>query len=464
MEQVDTICAISTAPGRGGIAVARVSGSLAIEITDKIWKGKPLADAASHTAHLGKITAQDGTVLDTAVATVFHGPNSFTGENTVEISTHGSTYIQQQLLMSLTAAGARIAEPGEFTRRAFLNGRLDLAEAEAVADIIASSSKAAHRLAMSQLQGSFSNHIDSLRAKMVDLAALLELELDFSEEDVTFADRNTLRNLSKEIREKVDTMASTYSAGMTLRDGIPVAIIGRPNVGKSRLLNTLLGTDRAIVSDIPGTTRDTVEETTDIDGHLIRFIDTAGIRHTDDTVESLGIERTLNKTSRARVILWLIGPEEDDIEEMYADIAKTRHPESSIIAILSKWDLMDSSCAASRHADEIRRQLPYGISLMPVSSITMEGVETLRKTIVDLAVGSLPSDESMIVTNARHHAALKDASDALKQLIDGMDYGLTPDLLAQHLRQAITALATITGHITSQEILTTIFSRFCIGK
>lgn len=284
MEQVttDTICAISTPPGRGGIAVARVSGPASIAIANAVWKGASLADAKSHTVHLGTITRPDGTALDQAVATVFRNPRSFTGEDVVEISVHGSTFIQQELLHLLVASGARMAEPGEFTRRAFVNGRLDLAEAEAVADLIASSSRAAHRLAISQLQGRFSANIDSLRQQLLDLAVLLELELDFSEEDVTFADRAKLRELAADIQSMVTRMASTFSSGQALRDGIPVAIIGRPNVGKSRLLNTLLDTDRAIVSDIPGTTRDTIEDTIDIDGHTFRFIDTAGIRTTDD--------------------------------------------------------------------------------------------------------------------------------------------------------------------------------------
>lgn len=348
MEQVttDTICAISTPPGRGGIAVARVSGPASIAIANAVWKGASLADAKSHTVHLGTITRPDGTALDQAVATVFRNPRSFTGEDVVEISVHGSTFIQQELLHLLVASGARMAEPGEFTRRAFVNGRLDLAEAEAVADLIASSSRAAHRLAISQLQGRFSANIDSLRQQLLDLAVLLELELDFSEEDVTFADRAKLRELAADIQSMVTRMASTFSSGQALRDGIPVAIIGRPNVGKSRLLNTLLDTDRAIVSDIPGTTRDTIEDTIDIDGHTFRFIDTAGIRTTDDPIESLGIERALRSVAKASVVIWLLSPDDlqsPDTSANKALIDGSIRPDATLIPVLNKIDTIPDS-------------------------------------------------------------------------------------------------------------------------
>ena len=466
MEQVttDTICAISTPPGRGGIAVARVSGPAAIAIANAVWKGASLADAKSHTVHLGTITRPDGTALDQAVATVFRNPRSFTGEDVVEISVHGSTFIQQELLHLLVASGARMAEPGEFTRRAFVNGRLDLAEAEAVADLIASSSRAAHRLAISQLQGRFSANIDSLRQQLLDLAVLLELELDFSEEDVTFADRAKLRELASDIQNMVTRMASTFSSGQALRDGIPVAIIGRPNVGKSRLLNTLLDTDRAIVSDIPGTTRDTIEDTIDIDGHTFRFIDTAGIRTTDDPIESLGIERALRSVAKASVVIWLLSPDDLQSPETSANkalIDGSIRPDATLIPVLNKIDPIPDSVT---QATESLSAMAPGTAPLAISALTGTGISDLRNAILAAATAGLPDDESIIVTNARHHAALTEAADALTQLIDGIDLGLTPDLLAQHLRQAIHSLATITGSITSTQILQTIFHRFCIGK
>ena len=466
MEQVttDTICAISTPPGRGGIAVARVSGPAAIAIANAVWKGASLADAKSHTVHLGTITRPDGTALDQAVATVFRNPRSFTGEDVVEISVHGSTFIQQELLHLLVASGARMAEPGEFTRRAFVNGRLDLAEAEAVADLIASSSRAAHRLAISQLQGRFSANIDSLRQQLLDLAVLLELELDFSEEDVTFADRAKLRELASDIQNMVTRMASTFSSGQALRDGIPVAIIGRPNVGKSRLLNTLLDTDRAIVSDIPGTTRDTIEDTIDIDGHTFRFIDTAGIRTTDDPIESLGIERALRSVAKASVVIWLLSPDDLQSPETSANkalIDGSIRPDATLIPVLNKIDTIPDSVT---QATESLSAMAPGTAPLAISALTGTGISDLRNAILAAATARLPDDESIIVTNARHHAALTEAADALTQLIDGIDLGLTPDLLAQHLRQAIHSLATITGSITSTQILQTIFHRFCIGK
>ena len=466
MEQVttDTIYAISTPPGRGGIAVARVSGPASIAIANAVWKGASLADAKSHTVHLGTITRPDGTALDQAVATVFRNPRSFTGEDVVEISVHGSTFIQQELLHLLVASGARMAEPGEFTRRAFVNGRLDLAEAEAVADLIASSSRAAHRLAISQLQGRFSANIDSLRQQLLDLAVLLELELDFSEEDVTFADRAKLRELAADIQSMVTRMASTFSSGQALRDGIPVAIIGRPNVGKSRLLNTLLDTDRAIVSDIPGTTRDTIEDTIDIDGHTFRFIDTAGIRTTDDPIESLGIERALRSVAKASVVIWLLSPDDlqsPDTSANKALIDGSIRPDATLIPVLNKIDTIPDSVT---QATESLSAMAPGTGPLAISALTGTGISDLRNAILAAATAGLPDDESMIVTNARHHAALTEAADALTQLIDGIDLGLTPDLLAQHLRQAIHSLATITGSITSTQILQTIFHRFCIGK
>ncbi|MFG6385034.1 MAG: tRNA uridine-5-carboxymethylaminomethyl(34) synthesis GTPase MnmE [Muribaculaceae bacterium] len=491
MEQIiaynttDTICALSTPAGRGGIAVVRVSGPDAIDITNSIWKGKTLLQAKSHTTHLGTVLDTELRPLDQALATIFRTPNSFTGENVVEISVHGSIYIQQQLLASLIKAGARMAEPGEFTRRAYLNSRLDLAEAEAVADIIASSSRAAHALAMSQLQGRFSSNINVLRDKLVNIASLLELELDFSEEDVTFADRSQLRILAVEIKSTVDSLAATFDSGQAIVNGIPVAIVGRPNVGKSRLLNTLLQTDRAIVSDIPGTTRDTVEDTMDIHGTTFRFIDTAGIRHTDDPIEKLGIDRAKDKISKAKIIIWLISPDEltdqAALEEFHTQIRTDISADSTLIMAINKIDTINQ--ADIQATSTLARQILSADDICNISALKNTGIDNLKNKILELATTNLPDDESMIVTNARHHAALQQASQALATLLEGLPEStptpqptgvlgntpacalpLTPDLLAYHLREAKDNLATITGTITSQEILNTIFSRFCVGK
>ncbi len=304
---MQTIVAISTPYGTGGIAVVRLSGSDALEIADRAWRGKPLSSVPSHTAHLGTITADDsGAALDQAVATVFRAPNSFTGEDTVEFSVHGSKWIQRQVVERLVSLGAVPAGPGEFTQRAFMNGRMDLAQAEGVADLIAASSRAAHRLAMSQVSGGFSTRLNQLRERLIELASLLELELDFSEEDVEFADRTRLREIADETLALIERLVSTYDSGRAFKEGVPVAIAGRPNAGKSTLLNALLGEDKAIVSDVPGTTRDVIEDTREINGILFRFYDTAGLRDTDDTVERIGIDRARDAISRAAIVLWVI--------------------------------------------------------------------------------------------------------------------------------------------------------------
>lgn len=451
----NTIVAISTPPGRGGIAVARICGPQAIAIANALWKGLPLADTPSHTARVGYVLDAQGAQLDQAVATVFRAPRSFTGEDTVEFAVHGSLYVQRELLNSAVNHGARIAEPGEFTRRAFVNGKLDLAEAEAVADIIASSSRAAHKLASSQLQGQFSAHVNSLRDKLITLSSLLELELDFSEEDVEFANRTQLRDLCAQVLDFVDSLTATFHSGQALRDGVPVAIIGRPNAGKSSLLNALVGTDRAIVSDIPGTTRDTIEDTVDIKGITFRFIDTAGIRRTDDPIESLGIDRTFASAKNARAVIWMISPEQSD-EEIAEDLVKinaTMTSDSTLITVHSKSDLLPCE---KKHT----YNTPGAIAISAISGI---GLDDLRQLLTNIACEGLPADESMIVTNARHYAALLSAKTALQTLMDGLS-ALTTDLLAEHLREAIEALGSITGQITSSEVLQTIFSRFCIGK
>ena len=448
----DTICAISTAPGTGGIAVARVSGHNAITIVSKIWKGKNLNDVASHSAHLGIVYDSNGEILDEAVATVFRNPNSFTGEDVVELSIHGSRWIQSQLIQSLITAGCRMALPGEFTRRAFAAGRLDLAQAEAVADVISSSSKAAHRMAMSQMRGAFSKKIDAMRDELVQLASLLELELDFSEEDVEFASRNRLLEIADTLSAQLKRAAASFSAGQAIKDGIPVAIVGNTNAGKSSLLNALVEDDRAIVSDIHGTTRDVVEDTIEIGEYLIRFQDTAGLRQTEDPIEQLGIERSHSVASAANIVIYVVdssiasNPEETARELPHIDII-----------VANKTDL-------PQQFDSATWQKVYPTAtILPCSARNGKGIDTLRQTICDLLRADT-SEDDIIVANARHAQSLAEAAANLEALSAALRNGIPTDLAAQDLRAAIHHLSTITGTITTPEILQNIFKNFCIGK
>lgn len=453
---VDTIVAVATPPGTGGIAVVRLSGPETLAIADSVWRGKALSEVTSHTAHLGEILSEDGSPIDNAVATVFRGPRSFTGEDTVEFSLHGSRWIQRATVARLTAAGARAATAGEFTRRAFLNKRLDLAQAEAVADLIAAESKAAHRLAMTQMSGSFSRKLESLRERLVELASLLELELDFSEEEVEFADRSRLLSLIQEVLDQIERLASTYRAGKAFKEGVPVAIAGRPNAGKSTLLNRLLGEERAIVSDIPGTTRDVIEDTREINGILFRFFDTAGLRDTDDTVERMGIDRAIGAIDRAAIVLWTI--DATDAAAIDAELEKVRarkeaNPDRTYIALLNKSDLAETEIEDTDSQDVIR-----------ISAKSGAGCDRLETMLGKAATREHDPEQELIVTNERHLAAMRDGVEALHRVKDGLATGLPTDLVAQDLREATRHLGAITGAITTPTLLATIFSRFCIGK
>lgn len=453
---VDTIVAVATPSGTGGIAVVRLSGPDALSIADSVWRGKTLSEVTSHTAHLGEILSEDGSPIDNAVATVFRGPRSFTGEDTVEFSLHGSRWIQRATVARLTAAGARAATAGEFTRRAFLNKRLDLAQAEAVADLIAAESKAAHRLAMTQMSGSFSRKLETLRERLVELASLLELELDFSEEEVEFADRSRLLALVQEVLDQIERLASTYRAGKAFKDGVPVAIAGRPNAGKSTLLNRLLGEDRAIVSDIPGTTRDVIEDTREINGILFRFFDTAGLRDTDDTVELMGIDRAIGAIDRAAIVLWTI--DATDAAAIDAELEKVRarkeaNPDRTYIALLNKSDLAGADRECWNCQDVIH-----------ISAKSGTGCDRLETMLSRAATREHDPEQELIVTNERHLAAMRDGVEALRRVKEGLTTGLPADLVAQDLREATRHLAAITGAITTPTLLSTIFSRFCIGK
>lgn len=464
----DTICAISTPQGVGGIAVIRLSGPRAITIADSIWRGKALADTPGHRCRLGDITDADGNILDNCVATVFRGPHSFTGEDTVEFAVHGSRYIQRALLDTLISRGARLAEAGEYTRRAFTAGHLDLAQAEAVADVIASNSRAAHRLAIKQMRGSFSQRLDSLRDRLIELASLLELELDFSEEEVEFASRKSLRRLATEIHDEVSRLADSFASGRAIKDGIPVAIVGATNAGKSSLLNALIGDNRAIVSDIHGTTRDTIEETIELGDYHFRFIDTAGLRHTDDAIEQIGIERSRQAIDRAVIVILVIDPaaplDPDILAAASAPLAAAPRP-GDLIAMINKSDSATPRQLAAT-TDTLRdySQSP-NFHILSASALTGEGIDSLRQTLVDIARREEGSaDEGLLITNLRHAQSLRAAAESTARVIAGLDTDLSGDLIAQDLRQTIHHLSAITGAITTTDILSTIFSRFCIGK
>lgn len=450
----DTICAVSTAQGVGGIAVVRVSGRRSIEIVAEIWHGKNLNEVKSHTAHLGDLSDDRGGVLDSALVTVFRAPNSFTGEDVVEISVHGSVWIQRELINQLIKHGCRLADAGEFTRRAFVAGRMDLAEAEAVADVIASSSRASHRIAMSQMKGRFSGNLAKLREKLVELASLLELELDFSEEDVEFASRDKLRDLALRIEDEVSSLTASFADGQALRAGVPVALVGAPNAGKSALLNGLLGDDRAIVSDVPGTTRDTVESFLDIEGVTFRVIDTAGLRDTSDTVERLGIDRSLRQIEQAKIVVVVVDPQQDEaeIKDMLREIGERVDDSSTVIVAKNKNDLSDRRLDFVKNCEQVS-----------ISAMTGAGLDELKSLLVE-ASGVKNWESDRIITNARHYEALENAGGAIARVIDGLNNGISGDFVAQDVREAIHYLGEITGAITTTEILTTIFSRFCVGK
>ena len=459
----DTICAVSTPAGVGGIAVVRVSGRDAIACVMKSWHGADLNTVQTHTLHLGRITDSDGETLDEVVAAVFRGPNSFTGEDVVELSCHGSVWVQRQLVALLIANGCRAAEGGEFTRRAFMNGRLDLSQAEAVADVIASSSRAAHRIAVSQMRGGFSRMLSGLRDKLLEFVSLMELELDFSEEDVEFADRTRLIALAEEINNTVTSLADSFAVGNAIKNGFPVAIVGEPNAGKSTLLNRLLHDDKALVSDIRGTTRDVIEDTIVLGGLTFRFIDTAGIRQTTDTIETMGIARTFQKLDEASIILWMIDGTQpaENIATVAADILP--HCEGKhLVAVINKIDQLDD-------ADILRLRAAVATAAPTAAIATISAkadisVDTLEQSLVDAAAVADTDPNAVVVTNARHYDALLHAGEAIRRAINGLRSGLSGDFVSQDIRECMHYLGEITGEITTHEILGSIFSRFCIGK
>ncbi len=459
----DTICAVSTPHGKGGIAVVRVSGPDALPTVMKSWKGANLAAAPSHTLHFGRIVYPDGETLDEVVASVFRAPHSFTGEDVVELSCHGSTWVQSQIVALLIANGCRAAEGGEFTRRAFLNRKLDLSQAEAIADVIASSSRAAHRIAVSQMRGGFSRMLSALREKLLEFVSLIELELDFSEEEVEFADRTRLVALAEDINATLSRLADSFAIGNAIKNGIPVAIVGEPNAGKSTLLNRLLHDDKALVSDIRGTTRDAIEDTIDLGGLTFRFIDTAGIRQTDDTIESMGIERTFKKISEAGIVLWMIDATQplDNIPAVAADILP-RTKGKTLIAVVNKIDRLDPDTLASVHK-AIEKATPSTRATFISAKCDID-VDRLEQMLLKAAQIPDNDPDAVVVANARHYDALVHARDAIQRAIAGLKAGISGDFAAQDIRECMHYLGEITGEITTDEVLGSIFSRFCIGK
>ena len=464
----DTICAIATAHGMGAIAVIRISGSHAFPIVAQLFqqngKAFDMDKMLSHKAYFGQIVDGDE-MLDEVLVTFFKGPHSFTGEDSAEISVHGSVFIQQRLLQALIAKGCRMAEPGEFTRRAFVNRKFDLAQAEAIADLIASQNAAAHRVAMNQMKGGFSNELKTLRDKLLEITALMELELDFSEEDVEFADRSQLKFLLGQAIAHISRLTESFRLGNAIKNGIPVAIVGETNTGKSTLLNALLGEERAIVSDIAGTTRDTIEETLNIDGTLFRFIDTAGLRETDETIEKIGIERSYKKLSEADIVIGMLDATKDygDMREAARNILeKTDLTKQTLFILLNKIDKKELNAAI---CDRLRYDLQIEIGraeIMPISAKQGIGLEELSSKL-----STCKSDfdtNATLVTNLRHYEALRNALESLKAVKQSLSDNIPTDLVAQDLRIALHHLGTITGEVTTDEVLGTIFSRFCIGK
>lgn len=453
--QTDTIVALSTPPGIGAIAVIRLSGSDAIDITQKLFHGKDLSQQQTHTAHFGKLIF-NGEELDEVVVTLYKAPRSYTKENLVEISCHGSPYIIQRVLEALLQSGARAADAGEFTMRAFLNGRFDLAQAEAVADLIASDSAASHRLALGQLRGGVSNKIKQLREELIHFASLLELELDFAEEDVEFADRTQLNALVDNVMNTVNDMLDAFKLGNALKNGVNTVIAGRPNAGKSTLLNALLNEERAIVSAIPGTTRDTIEETLNVDGILFRLIDTAGIREAEDEIERIGVSRTMEAVQRSAVVVYVFDVNEVTESEIKSDVQKLQTENTTIILVGNKSDMVSS---------ELLKQKFNGlVDVLFISAKEKQGLEKLRDALTQSVLQGRTSVPDTLVTNARHNEALRQSANALVDARQGIEAGASKELIALDIRRAIQSLGEIIGAVSTDDLLDNVFSKFCIGK
>ncbi|MFK7952624.1 MAG: tRNA uridine-5-carboxymethylaminomethyl(34) synthesis GTPase MnmE [Ekhidna sp.] len=449
----DTITALATPPGMGAIGIIRVSGPETINIVNPLFRGKDLTKVDSHTIHLGTIRTDDNEIIDEVLVSIFKGPNSYTKEDVIEISSHGSQYILQKVLMMIVSKGARLAKPGEFTQKAFLNGRFDLAQAEAVADLIASENASMQQTAMNQMRGGFSGEIKGLREQLVHFASMIELELDFAEEDVEFADRSGLVELINKIQTLIKSLISSFEYGNAIKNGIPTVIAGKPNAGKSTLLNALLNEEKAIVSDVAGTTRDFIEDQIYLDGIAFRFIDTAGIRETNDKVESIGVARTLEKMKSASLVIYLIDLANDTIEDISEQL---KGLEESSVPYLVVGNKEDEAKAELREA--IQEENPVLISAK--SKTHLDELKKQLRAFVD----QTKSQSEVIVTNTRHLQSLEQTNEALKRVIGGINNGISNDFVAQDIRSALFHLGEITGEVTTDDLLENIFSKFCIGK
>ncbi len=466
----NTIVAVSTAQGAGAIAVIRLTGPESIDICDKVFKstkaGKKLINQKAHTIHFGSLM-DDSMELDEVLVSIFKAPHSFTGEDTVEVSCHGAPYIQQKVLELFIKNGAQLAAPGEFTQRAFLNGKMDLSQAEAVADLIASKSEAARRVALQQMKGGFSNELVHLRERLLNFISLVELELDFSEEDVEFADRKQLIALVVEVEQLLTKLISSFSLGNAIKNGIPVAIVGHTNAGKSTLLNTILQEDRAIVSDIHGTTRDAIEDTVNLKGITFRFIDTAGIRKTSDAIENIGISRTYSKIGSATIVILMLDINDPDpkIHEAIREVKEKMNPDQKLVVAINKIDLTDSSEINARFSSEKFPELSHQDAIVPLSAKKQIGVDQLLNELIETVNLKAVDNDEVIVTNARHYEALQRSHESITRVLEGLHSGISGDFLAQDIREVLHYLGQITGgEIHTDEVLGNIFKNFCIGK
>ncbi len=455
----DTIVALATPPGVGAIGVIRLSGPEATTICNNIFTKKDLSQVKSHTAHFGRIRDEAGKVLDEVLVTVFVAPRSYTRENTVEISCHGSDFILQQVIELCIRQGARLARAGEFTLRAFLNGQMDLSQAEAVADLIASRSASEHSLAMQQMRGGFSDEIALLRQELLNFASLIELELDFSEEDVEFADRTELIKLVNKIQTIIQKLLDSFQLGNAIKQGVNTVIAGRPNAGKSTLLNALLNEERAIVSDIAGTTRDTIEEVLNIQGIPFRLIDTAGIREAQDQIEAIGVEKTMEKIKQSAILVYVFDVIRTPPEEVKSDLKKLQKTDLKILAVANKMDLNPYTKAEHYTGEFLRTE-----QFVPVSAINQMNVPFLKEKLYKLVVQGELNLESTVVSNSRHYEALQNANGSLQDVLRGFSDGISSDFIALDIRKALHHLGEITGQVTTEDLLGNIFGRFCIGK
>lgn len=452
----DTIVALATPPGVGALGIIRLSGKNAIAVVNQLFPAKDLVAQPSNTLHVGYLRKKNE-VLDQVVVSLFKAPRSYTGEDVVEISCHGSPFVQAQIINACLGEGARVAKPGEFTQRAFLHGKLDLAQAEAVADLIASNTEASHKTALNNIRGGFSRSLKDLREQLIQFSALIELELDFSQEDVEFADRTQLKNIIQAARQHTQQLLQSFGLGNVIKNGVSVAIVGKPNAGKSTLLNALLNEDRAIVSAIPGTTRDTIEEIMNIDGILFRLIDTAGIRtHPTDAIESIGIEKSLQKMQGAEVVLYLFDVNETNAEELQKTASDMQVQGLRPLLVANKIDLLEETA--------VRQKFVHQAGLLFISAKSRLHLDVLKQRMVDTVLQDKAANENAVVTSARHHQSLQEVYKSLTDIAEGLESGLPGDLLALDMRRCLHYLGTITGEVSNEDLLDYVFSKFCIGK